>query len=93
MKKISGIQVSSGVAIGEAYLLDRSKICIVKHKIEELKAGLPKGVQIGVFYDRSKLIQRTLRTVRTNLLEGGLLVIGSYSIYDAIGYSPLQGTD
>lgn len=47
----------------------------VKRKIEELKAGLPKGVQIDVFYDRSKLIQRTLRTVSTNLLEGGVLVI------------------
>jgi cobalt-zinc-cadmium resistance protein CzcA len=47
----------------------------VKRKLEELKAGLPKGVQIDVFYDRSKLVQRTLRTVSTNLIEGGLLVI------------------
>ncbi|QPJ63561.1 MAG: phosphoenolpyruvate--protein phosphotransferase [Candidatus Nitronauta litoralis] len=37
MKKIPGIQVSSGVAIGEAYLLDRSKICVIKNKIPKSK--------------------------------------------------------
>ncbi len=31
----SGIAVSSGVAIGEAYLLDRSKVCVIKHSIPE----------------------------------------------------------
>lgn len=28
-----GIAVSNGVAIGKAYLLDRSKVCILKHKV------------------------------------------------------------
>ena len=31
----SGIAVSSGVAIGKAYLLDRSKVCVVKRSIPE----------------------------------------------------------
>ena len=31
----SGIAVSSGVAIGKAYLLDRSKVCVIKHRIPE----------------------------------------------------------
>ena len=35
---------------------------------------LPKGVQIVPYYDRSWLIDRTLRTVFTNLLEGAALV-------------------
>ena len=30
-----GIAVSKGVAIGKAYLLDRSKLCIIKQKLEE----------------------------------------------------------
>ncbi len=30
----SGIAVSNGVAIGKAHLLDRSKLCIIKHRIE-----------------------------------------------------------
>lgn len=47
----------------------------VKKRLSELKSGLPKGVQVSVFYDRSKLITRTLTTVRNNLIEGGVLVI------------------
>lgn len=31
----SGIAVSSGVAIGKAYLLDRSKVCVIKRRIPE----------------------------------------------------------
>ena len=33
----SGIAVSSGVAIGKAYLLDRSKVCVIKRSIPENK--------------------------------------------------------
>ena len=34
---MKGIAVSKGVAIGKAYLLDRSKFCILKQKLEENK--------------------------------------------------------
>ncbi|UCD12485.1 MAG: phosphoenolpyruvate--protein phosphotransferase, partial [Nitrospinaceae bacterium] len=30
----NGIAVSSGVAIGKAHLLDRSKLCILKHRLD-----------------------------------------------------------
>ncbi len=47
----------------------------VKEKIELVKkTRLPPGVTIEPFYDRSWLIQRTLKTVFVNLLEGALLV-------------------
>ena len=32
---MKGIAVSKGVAIGKAYLLDRSKLCIIKQNLEE----------------------------------------------------------
>ena len=32
---MKGIAVSKGVAFGKAYLLDRSKFCILKQKLEE----------------------------------------------------------
>ncbi|MCH6579403.1 MAG: phosphoenolpyruvate--protein phosphotransferase [Nitrospinae bacterium] len=35
MRVYSGIAVSSGVAIGKAYLLDRSKVCVLKRSIPE----------------------------------------------------------
>ncbi len=33
------------------------------------------GVRTEAFYDRTELVQKTIRTVATNLVEGGLLVI------------------
>lgn len=47
----------------------------VKDKIEQLRPTLPEGVAIDTFYDRTDLVRRTIRTVATNLSEGGLLVI------------------
>ncbi len=47
----------------------------VKNKIAELNArGLPQGVQIVPFYDRTWLMGKTLSTVFRNLVEGALLV-------------------
>ena len=47
----------------------------VHEKIEEIRPTLPPGVTIDTFYDRTELVNRTIRTVATNLGEGGLLVI------------------
>ncbi len=47
----------------------------VKEKIAELNTkGMPKGVQIVPFYDRTWLMAKTLTTVFKNLVEGALLV-------------------
>ena len=47
----------------------------VKEKIATLNAkGLPKGVQIVPYYDRTWLMGKTLTTVFGNLVEGALLV-------------------
>ncbi len=44
-------------------------------RMPEVRAVLPEDVQIDVVYDRSTLVKATLRTVASNLLEGGLLVV------------------
>jgi len=45
-------------------------------KIAEInKHGLPEGMQITVFYDRTELINQTLKTVGRNLAEGAILVV------------------
>jgi cobalt-zinc-cadmium resistance protein CzcA len=50
-------------------------LAAVKERIEALNKNiLPKGVQIVSFYDRTWLINTTLKTVFKNLLEGALLV-------------------
>ena len=47
----------------------------VQDKIDDLRPSLPPGVSIDTFYNRTDLVQRTIRTVFTNLVEGGLLVV------------------
>ncbi len=47
----------------------------VHDKIQELQKTLPEGVTIDTFYNRTELVDRTIKTVATNLVEGGVLVI------------------
>ena len=46
-----------------------------KARLIEIESTLPEGVRLEVTYDRAALIGRTLKTVLTNLNEGGMLVI------------------
>ena len=47
----------------------------INDKIETLKKSLPPGVTIDNYYNRTDLVQKTIRTVSKNLIEGGILVI------------------
>lgn len=47
----------------------------VKEKVEVIQNTLPDGVIIEPFLDRSNLINRTINTITTNLIEGALIVI------------------
>lgn len=47
----------------------------VAERLEEIKKGLPEGMEIKVLYDRSELVNKTLGTIEHNLLFGASLVI------------------
>ena len=48
----------------------------LKTAVEELNtSGLPRGVQIRAIYDRTELVQNTVRTVSRTLLEGLTIVV------------------
>ena len=47
----------------------------LKHKLDEVRASLPRHVRATAVYDRTELVDHVIRTVKTNLLEGGLLVV------------------
>ena len=47
----------------------------VKARVEQIANGLPDGVSIYPYLDRSKLIGKTIDTVKNNLIEGGVIVI------------------
>lgn len=47
----------------------------VKERMTQIQKSLPEGVVIEPFIDRTQLVDRTMNTVKRNLLEGGLIVI------------------
>jgi cobalt-zinc-cadmium resistance protein CzcA len=67
------------VVTGVAMMLIGQNSRVVSQRIgEELKQiqkTLPPGVKIDNYYDRTDLVQKTIQTVRKNLLEGAILVI------------------
>jgi CzcA family heavy metal efflux pump len=44
-------------------------ITAVKKKMEEVARGFPQGVKFSIIYDRSKLIQESVSSVKTTLIE------------------------
>ncbi len=47
----------------------------VDDKLKEIQPKLPAGVKIIPVYDRTVLVDRTIRTVETSLFEGAILVV------------------
>tara|TARA_R110000851_G_scaffold221246_5_gene374043 strand:- start:7708 stop:12141 length:4434 start_codon:yes stop_codon:yes gene_type:complete len=47
----------------------------VKDRMAEVEKSLPEGLTVAPIIDRSELIARTTDTVKTNLMEGALIVI------------------
>jgi len=66
------------VVIGTALMLvgENSRIVAqaVGAKLEQVSKSLPPGIAVRTIYDRSKLVDATIGTVETNLIEGALLV-------------------
>ncbi len=52
----------------------RATIDRVKAKLAEIKSGLPPGVVVRPVYDRSELIDRSISTVRSTLLQQAVIV-------------------
>ena len=50
-------------------------VASVKERIEQIKQTLPQGVKLEVFYDRTKMVDNAMGTVKKNLLEGALIVV------------------
>ncbi|WP_281558840.1 CusA/CzcA family heavy metal efflux RND transporter [Thalassomonas sp. RHCl1] len=47
----------------------------VGERLKEVNKSLPQGIVATAVYDRTKLVNKTLTTVETNLTEGAILVI------------------
>lgn len=47
----------------------------IKVRITQIEKTLPEGVMIDAFLDRTKMVNNSISTVTTNLLEGALIVV------------------
>jgi len=67
------------VVLGTVFMLmgenSRTVSQRVAEKMVEINRTLPEGVVARTVYDRTALVDKTIATVRDNLLEGALLVI------------------
>jgi cobalt-zinc-cadmium resistance protein CzcA len=67
------------VVLGTAFMLigenSRAVSQRVAEQLDRVNRTLPAGVVARPVYDRTALVDRTIATVRTNLLEGAVLVI------------------
>jgi heavy metal efflux system protein len=67
------------VVLGTVFMLvgenSRTVARAAAERLEEAAKALPPGVKAEAIYDRTDLVERTIRTVEKNLLEGALLVI------------------
>jgi cobalt-zinc-cadmium resistance protein CzcA len=50
-------------------------------RLEEIRKTLPEGIDVTAVYDRTTLVDRVLETVKTNLLEGALLVVAVLFVF------------
>ncbi len=67
-------EVASGIVMARFGQNALDVIANVKAKIEELKSGLPAGVDIVAVYDRSSLIERAIANLKWTLFEESLIV-------------------
>jgi Cu(I)/Ag(I) efflux system membrane protein CusA/SilA len=76
-----GKEAVGGVVVARSGVNPRELIDRVKAKITDLQTGLPAGVKIVPFYDRSELIDNSIDTLRHALLEEILLVTLAHIIF------------
>jgi copper/silver efflux system protein len=76
-----GKEAVGGVVIARYGVNTLEVISAVKDKLEALKPGLPEGVKITPFYDRTELILRATTTLKRALIEELLLVTLAHIVF------------
>ncbi|HUS12544.1 MAG TPA: CusA/CzcA family heavy metal efflux RND transporter [Pyrinomonadaceae bacterium] len=77
----NGKEAVGGVVIARYGVNTLDVIQSVKQRIEAIKSGLPKGVEIVPFYDRTQLIERATHTLKRALIEELILVTLAHIIF------------
>jgi Cu(I)/Ag(I) efflux system membrane protein CusA/SilA len=70
-----------GVVVARSGVNTKEVIDAVKARIEQIQPGLPPGVRIVPFYDRSELIEQVVGTLRVALIEEIVLVTLAHIVF------------
>ncbi len=68
-------EVTGGIVVMRYGANALDTVHAVRQRLDELKAGLPEGVELVVTYDRSGLIEHAVATLRNKLVEESLAVM------------------
>jgi len=68
-------EVVGGIVLMMKGANSASVVELVKERMQTVRKSLPEDVEIEAFLDRTDLIDRAIHTVKTNLIEGALIVI------------------
>ncbi|MGV3707802.1 MAG: efflux RND transporter permease subunit [Gemmatimonas sp.] len=68
-------EVVTGIVLMRMGSNSRTVVQAVKEKFATAAKSLPAGVTLRAFYDRTELVDRTIKTVEKNLIEGAVLVV------------------
>ncbi len=68
-------EVVQGLVLGLRGANAREVVAGIHAKLDELRPGLPPGVEVNVFYDRGRLVDRAVGTVTSALGEAIVLVL------------------
>ncbi len=71
----NGQETVLGIAMMAMGQNSRTVSKAIDAKVKSIRASLPKGVIIETVYDRTTLIEKAIKTVQKNLVEGAILVI------------------
>lgn len=74
-------EVVGGIVVMRSGENARDVIDRVKQRIEEIKPGLPPGVDVVASYDRSTLIEAAIGTLSRALIEAGIIVAAVVTIF------------
>ena len=72
---LNGDEAVIGTVLMRAGENSRTVAAEAADRLDEVRASLPDGISAEIAYNRSSLVDATIDTVRTNLVEGALLVI------------------
>ena len=75
----SGIAVSSGVAIGKAYLLDRSKVCVIKRSLPE-KETEKEVKRLRDAIEMSKTQMKDIKQKASSIADKYAIILDTYTL-------------